>query len=1298
MSYPNTLASTKIDIVNITKNTKGFKVLIKPMDNVDNIEYYNIYLSDYTYSIEPNSNSNNFLIKQLPFSDIDQCFYYVPDGTGLYYLTVFPRNNFGIESSGVLFTGIIPTQRLIKEISIINCNYYTSGLMYASEYSNTANIKEPYALLGYQLNYSSLAEQDYVYNQGYIYKNFADSFKNKSVKVYTRVIPSLDNNSGILYDQTMLRNTSNDIYSNSYLGTSIQTNFFSQNSIALPDVKVQSSTAYPSVSSENSRYFIFDYASNYEGFNIKNTKYVEAQSSENLILFNPEADTSSSFTQKLLNLTGTTGARPTNYLLISEPGHYNSYYITTEVIDEEGFSSAGGNVNNINDLERYTNQNGYKITKVQHNSISRDKVVTMFKNYKREEGNKITFDIKGELPIDIGLDSVIIIPQKYQENINNEQNKAYSDEFIFLRNLDEIDVNYQKNYSVEMIDAQNETKYKIKTYLNPDSQLLKDSIFSAKIYYLNALQAYSLNLHLNRSGYTLVSLLYYIEHTELIDKYITLNKFIKENQNYTSTIAASYQGVVYFFTPESFPYISWPDQSYRNSHFNKGGARMLDFEYDGVSSGPEFYNYFPLANAQIDDAFPNELKYKTTYRCLDSYKYSSSTILEPLIPEDMPSAGINGSDSYLGAFDPGNIGDIESPNTPDFKSVNYDLNYFKAKNILAVKFVSAGIQKEDAYAVIEFILDIPDAEDFIIQGISGTDVILEKGIKEIDGINYHYFVAKFVSSCGVDNDPILDGVEIDQKNIIDSKKIISFLVYPTKFKIVEDPTDKPFFGDVYLLATDSSNNQFSILKECTFTLLNNDTDCIKGCCVSQSDPIRLRAPFNQFHVLSSFAVDQIGNNYPVGRILETTNNVLGSLSYRYKALSYSTSTHVLKYQKPTILDSTLYFGIICYAEHNVALNKILIYMKKPDDINNISWTGSDLIDSYIFEDVVKNYSIHLDIPNFSFSKRGPQLFNKIRKDYESWIKNGETFAVKILLIDRSGDTLSQVFSFSNEEPIYTTTTTTAAPTTTTTTTAAPTTTTTTTAAPTTTTTTTAAPTTTTTTTTTTAGTTTTPAPIQLIVGNPAYSASLVAIGEWDWYKIVPPSSGSHVITTYGNTDTILELWDSARTDFVTLSSLQSYPVANGTLLAIDDQSAGNLNNALIRYNLNANENYYLKARDYYIGTGNYDVGVTYSGITTFNVTNNGASAYVINGSSNPTLNVIKRFTYTFNVNAPGHPFWIKDNPTILGSANAYYAGVTNNGTDTGTITWLVDINAPNPLYYACGHHSSMTGVINILGS
>ena len=101
--------------------------------------------------------------------------------------------------------------------------------MYASEYSNTANIKEPYALLGYQLNYSSLAEHDYVYNQGYIYKNFADSFKNKSVKVYTRVIPSLDNNSGILYDQTMLRNTSNDIYSNSYLGTSIQTNFFSQN-------------------------------------------------------------------------------------------------------------------------------------------------------------------------------------------------------------------------------------------------------------------------------------------------------------------------------------------------------------------------------------------------------------------------------------------------------------------------------------------------------------------------------------------------------------------------------------------------------------------------------------------------------------------------------------------------------------------------------------------------------------------------------------------------------------------------------------------------------------------------------------------------------------------------------------------------------------------------------------------------------------------------------------------------------------------------------------------------------------
>jgi hypothetical protein len=1015
MNHPTTLPSVEIDIVNITKNTKGFKIKINPIENSDNISSYDIYLSDYTYNIAPDSNDNNFLIKELPFSESDQYFYYVPKTTGFQYLTIFCKNEAGLQSSGVLFTGIIPYQKFIKEISIKNLNCYTSGNMQLVE--NSVLLNEPYALLGYQLDYLSTAEPDYIENQKFYYKDFTPYFKNQYIAIHNRVIPAIEDNSGILFDQTVVKNTSNDVFVAQSLGRTIDKNFFTENTISIPDIKIARFAEYNYITSENDRYFLFDYVDNYESYSNKNNKYIEGTDIQNTILFNPEVDTTGSFAEKMLNLTGAPGEIPTSYIKIQEPGHYKSYYIVSEAVDEDGFSSAGGNVNDPNDTARYTNQDGFKIIKIDHNSISRNNVLKMFKNYKRGESNEITFEIKGDLPSDIGLDSIVIIPQRYEENINNKQNKEYVDEYIFLRNLDQLQNNTEKNYKAELIDSQNESKYKITTYLNSDSPLLKDSIFSAKIYYFNALQAYALDEYLSTVGYNGEGLMYYISNTELIDKYITLNKFIKDNKNYTSTIAASYQGLVYFFTPESFPYIAWPDQNYRDTYFNKGGARMLDFEYDGIASGPEFFNYFPLANAQIDNAFPIDNKYKTTYRCLDSYKYTSNSTLEFLTPEDVPTNGINGSDSYLGVYDPGNIGDAESPNTPDFKSINYDLNYFKAKNILSVKFISAGLQKDDAYAIIEFILDIPDAQDFIVQGISGTDAILEKGIKEINGVNYHYFVAKFVSSCGVDIDPVLNGVSIDQKNIIDSKKMISFLVYPTKFKIVEDPDDVPFFGDFYLLATSPSSNQFNILKQCPYTTLNNATDCVKGCCVEDTDPIALRAPYKQFYILSKFASDQTENNYPFGKIDGTTNNVLGSFAWRYKALDYSSSIHQIQYKKPTLSINTFNFGIICYPEHNVALDKILIYMKKPDDINNISWKGSDLIDSYTFDDVVKTNPVYLSVPDFSFSKKGTQLFDKIRKDYESWINNGNTFAVRILLVDKSGDTLSQDFAFVNNQSI-----------------------------------------------------------------------------------------------------------------------------------------------------------------------------------------------------------------------------------------------------------------------------------------
>jgi len=97
--------------------------------------------------------------------------------------------------------------------------------------------------------------------------------------------------------------------------------------------------------------------------------------------------------------------------------------------------------------------------------------------------------------------------------------------------------------------------------------------------------------------------------------------------------------------------------------------------------------------------------------------------------------------------------------------------------------------------------------------------------------------------------------------------------------------------------------------------------------------------------------------------------------------------------------------------------------------------------------------------------------------------------------------------------------------------------------------------------------------------------------------------------------------------------------------------------------------------------------------TTFTVTSI-TGAYVVNGVNNPPLNLYRGQTYTFNINASGHPFFIQTT-TPYNSANIYSNGVTGNGAQSGTLTFVVPLNAPNTLYYVCQYHSSMGNQINI---
>ncbi|TMU55134.1 hypothetical protein [Flagellimonas algicola] len=112
-----------------------------------------------------------------------------------------------------------------------------------------------------------------------------------------------------------------------------------------------------------------------------------------------------------------------------------------------------------------------------------------------------------------------------------------------------------------------------------------------------------------------------------------------------------------------------------------------------------------------------------------------------------------------------------------------------------------------------------------------------------------------------------------------------------------------------------------------------------------------------------------------------------------------------------------------------------------------------------------------------------------------------------------------------------------------------------------------------------------------------------------------------------------------------------------------------------------------------------DVAPQADGATSYDVTNQGATEYIFNGSglsdaSNPDLTLKRGETYEFVVAAPGHPFIIKSVQSI-GTGNAYNDGVTNNGAATGTVVFTVPNDAPDTLYYNCEFHSPMTGTLTI---
>ena len=103
--------------------------------------------------------------------------------------------------------------------------------------------------------------------------------------------------------------------------------------------------------------------------------------------------------------------------------------------------------------------------------------------------------------------------------------------------------------------------------------------------------------------------------------------------------------------------------------------------------------------------------------------------------------------------------------------------------------------------------------------------------------------------------------------------------------------------------------------------------------------------------------------------------------------------------------------------------------------------------------------------------------------------------------------------------------------------------------------------------------------------------------------------------------------------------------------------------------------------------------------TTNAVTSGNFIDYTINGQADPGFTFQRGVTYVFTLNGiTFHPFWIKTNLTgsFTGGAGSFNSGVINNGGTSGSLIFTVPANAPNQLFYQCGNHSSMSGVLTVV--
>ena len=110
---------------------------------------------------------------------------------------------------------------------------------------------------------------------------------------------------------------------------------------------------------------------------------------------------------------------------------------------------------------------------------------------------------------------------------------------------------------------------------------------------------------------------------------------------------------------------------------------------------------------------------------------------------------------------------------------------------------------------------------------------------------------------------------------------------------------------------------------------------------------------------------------------------------------------------------------------------------------------------------------------------------------------------------------------------------------------------------------------------------------------------------------------------------------------------------------------------------------------------------TTSNTFSITVTAQSSSNYILSGSdqngnvsgNDPSISAKVGDTFSFDVNSPGHPFYLINVSNGGTDSNNLIDGVSNNGASSGTISWTP--TTAGTYYYICEYHPSMLGTITI---